>query len=426
MIFRIVENTGVSTTIRIKRSVTRLNETADKSEHTDIESIVDRFKRAWSEDTAHPSYKGKWGKDNPTAGQCAVTALVLNDLYGWDIYDVIVGRARHFFNKTDSGEIIDITAEQFGNTKIPYGTARTRDRNDLLKSPDVKQRYKLLLNNLDNKTSEPVKEDYVRIVEESELPADYGTGEVSGDSIWDNRTHTPFYDALITDPEHMAEEENLKGEIVMMSPKEYFDECATKIFNTDVNKLINSRKVDKDATDYISKLITEHKRRVFMPWINYAQQGQEGLHRMYVAAQLFGWDHKFPVLSVTWANEDRARKSEEDKKQREFDRKINKAIDSALRYEYEESTVISELKEQMLWELGRLFDDISFSIEIATTDYGYLFTINGKEYNVDSDEVTVVTKKDDDTEIDFNVKSDEELDDLKNLSPEDYIKKWLS
>lgn len=148
MIFRIVENTGVSTTIRIKRSVTRLNETADKSEHTDIESIVDRFKRAWSEDTAHPSYKGKWGKDNPTAGQCAVTALVLNDLYGWDIYDVIVGRARHFFNKTDSGEIIDITAEQFGDTRIPYENSRLRDAKALLKNDDIKARYKLLKSRL--------------------------------------------------------------------------------------------------------------------------------------------------------------------------------------------------------------------------------------------------------------------------------------
>lgn len=144
MIFRIVENTGVSTTIRIKRSVTRLNETADKSEHTDIESIVDRFKRAWSEDTAHPSYRGKWSRSNPTAGQCAVTALALNDLYDWDIYDTVVGRSRHFFNKDENGNVIDITKDQFGDTDIPYEQGRKRDRKDLLKSSDVKQRYEIL------------------------------------------------------------------------------------------------------------------------------------------------------------------------------------------------------------------------------------------------------------------------------------------
>ncbi len=66
---------------------------------------------AYSSETAHPSFP--WSPENPTAGQCAITALLVYETYGYNIYEVKVKRSRHFFNKTPEGKIVDLTAEQF-------------------------------------------------------------------------------------------------------------------------------------------------------------------------------------------------------------------------------------------------------------------------------------------------------------------------
>ena len=65
---------------------------------------------------------------------------------------------------------------------------------------------------------------------------DFGTGKVTSDNIFDDRPHIPDYDRLLSNPEYMAKKENLKGHIEMMSPKEYYEECANKIFNCSVVK----------------------------------------------------------------------------------------------------------------------------------------------------------------------------------------------
>lgn len=104
------------------------------------------LRKAWCRETAHPSYRHKWSEDNPSVGQCLVTALVVQDKYGGDIYSCKVGSNSHFVNIIDE-RIIDKTAEQFGgmgNIKYISGSFRKRARTSLLKNRDVKTRYELL------------------------------------------------------------------------------------------------------------------------------------------------------------------------------------------------------------------------------------------------------------------------------------------
>ena len=70
------------------------------------------LRKAWCRETAHPSYQSKWSEDNPSVGQCCVTALVVQDLYGGDIYSCKVGKNSHFVNIINE-RIVDKTAEQF-------------------------------------------------------------------------------------------------------------------------------------------------------------------------------------------------------------------------------------------------------------------------------------------------------------------------
>lgn len=104
------------------------------------------LRKAWCVATAHPSYQKNWTEDNPSYGQCCVTALVIQDEYGGDIYSCKVGKHSHFVNIINE-RIIDRTAEQFGGaSKIKYidGSFRLRTRESLLKNKDIKQRYDLL------------------------------------------------------------------------------------------------------------------------------------------------------------------------------------------------------------------------------------------------------------------------------------------
>jgi hypothetical protein len=104
------------------------------------------LRKAWCRETAHPSYQSKWSEDNPSVGQCCVTALVIQDLYGGDIYSCKVGKHSHLVNIINE-RIIDKTAEQFGGVdKIKYisGSFKLKTRLSLLKSKSVKERYELL------------------------------------------------------------------------------------------------------------------------------------------------------------------------------------------------------------------------------------------------------------------------------------------
>lgn len=195
---------------------------------------------------------------------------------------------------------------------------------------------------------------------------DYGTGDVtSPKDVFDNKTHVPFYDQLFTNPERMKKEHNLVGEIVLMSPREYFNECANKIFNVNVNKLIDGRRASKQVINKIHDIIFKRHRRVFLPYINYAEKQQEGLHRMLVVGDELGWDEKFPVLVINWADEDRAKHDADKKVKEEFERKISQALSKALNYKYNN---FDEFKQEMIdWQLYKelqYMDGYPFDIDI--------------------------------------------------------------
>lgn len=60
----------------------------------------------------------KWTEDNPAAGQCGVTALVVHDLLGGDILKTDLPDGWHFYNWID-GQRFDFTESQFA-TPIVY------------------------------------------------------------------------------------------------------------------------------------------------------------------------------------------------------------------------------------------------------------------------------------------------------------------
>ncbi|HGO9412444.1 TPA: hypothetical protein ACLBZX_000755 [Bacillus cereus] len=75
--------------------------------------IYEALIKSWSIETS-----SKWTIENPAKGQCGVTALVVQDIYGGEIKKTKVREVWHFYNFID-GQRFDFTKNQF-NGKLNY------------------------------------------------------------------------------------------------------------------------------------------------------------------------------------------------------------------------------------------------------------------------------------------------------------------
>ncbi|MDF0517628.1 hypothetical protein P0R31_10335 [Bradyrhizobium yuanmingense] len=73
----------------------------------DPAEIQRALRKAWSVSTA-----SQWTADNPAAGQCNVTALLIHELFGGDLLKTPLPTGDHFYNRLD-GRRYDFTASQF-------------------------------------------------------------------------------------------------------------------------------------------------------------------------------------------------------------------------------------------------------------------------------------------------------------------------
>lgn len=109
------------------------------------------LQNCWSKETSVDSKN--WTNENPAYGQCAVTALIVNDYLGGDIvwsYATFPNGTKisHYFNNIGGIEI-DFTKEQFPKeTVILKGVAKTKEFNStreyILSYDSTKIRYELL------------------------------------------------------------------------------------------------------------------------------------------------------------------------------------------------------------------------------------------------------------------------------------------
>jgi hypothetical protein len=110
-----------------------------------LDALKHALRRSWSLDTCYPADKEKWTIDRPAIGQCAVTSLVINDLFGGKI--AYNRQFKHYWNIFENGDMIDLTREQFGTSSFSVDSITTREY--LLKSERALQantprRYALL------------------------------------------------------------------------------------------------------------------------------------------------------------------------------------------------------------------------------------------------------------------------------------------
>lgn len=121
-----------------------------------VDSLNDLFSKmlkSWTRDSAHKVAQNDktFNLDaDPTYGQCAVTALVVQDIFGGTVHRALVaGLGPHYFNKIN-GKYYDLTNDQYDIYEIPlnYESNHEVDRETCYNHEDTYNRYNILVNNL--------------------------------------------------------------------------------------------------------------------------------------------------------------------------------------------------------------------------------------------------------------------------------------
>ena len=183
------------------------------------------------------------------------------------------------------------------------------------------------------------------------------------------------------DAEYMRKKYNRVGKVVPMTPTEYFNECSKYGFpNGEVNldHLKSGRRADKEAIEWLENHL-ESGNKFYLPYLNYADHSQEGLHRMMVAGDRYGWDTKFPVLVVTVADElvehdNQVFKSYLNFRDYEFDKICENSaavLDDWIGFPetpFAEDLLIQGLSEAIIQEAKNAGYDIDVEIELEEVD----------------------------------------------------------
>ena len=117
-----------------------------------LEELKKILELSWNKNTCTPSMQDSWDENNKALGQCAVTALIVNDFLGGRIMRCMCESGSHYYNIINE-HIIDLTSSQFKQTP-DYDEGEKRAREYLLSNEDTKKRYLLLL--------KEVKENFIR------------------------------------------------------------------------------------------------------------------------------------------------------------------------------------------------------------------------------------------------------------------------
>lgn len=101
--------------------------------------------KAWSEETCSARFRPNWSAENPSVGQCTITAKLVNEFFGGDVLALpLIGGGMHSFNRIN-GLIVDLACEQFGkDALLDFEAAVPASAESLTRDADKAARCELL------------------------------------------------------------------------------------------------------------------------------------------------------------------------------------------------------------------------------------------------------------------------------------------
>lgn len=114
----------------------------------DLCDMYDALSEIWCAETCAPRMRHKWTKENKTLGQCSITAFLVQDYFGGEVYGILrSGGNYHCYNVID-GLVFDLTSEQFGDEILNYSKNPLQSRDEHFQKEEKRERYELLRNNV--------------------------------------------------------------------------------------------------------------------------------------------------------------------------------------------------------------------------------------------------------------------------------------
>ena len=121
-------------------------ETADVRDKRGLtpRDYYDLLSDVWCPETCAPHMRADWNPENPTLGQCSITAFLLQDLYGGKVYGVPLPDGNYHCFNTVEGCTFDLTSEQFGDAALDYANCPEQFREVHFAKQEKHLRYALL------------------------------------------------------------------------------------------------------------------------------------------------------------------------------------------------------------------------------------------------------------------------------------------
>ena len=114
------------------------------AEITTPQTLYAALLKCWRADTCAPRMRDRWSPENPTLGQCSITAFLAQDLFGGRVWGIPLNEGGvHCFNEACGG-VFDLTSEQFGGVRLDYAIAVEQRREDHFSKQEKYERYLLL------------------------------------------------------------------------------------------------------------------------------------------------------------------------------------------------------------------------------------------------------------------------------------------
>jgi hypothetical protein len=115
-----------------------------------LRALYRDLREVWCIETCAPRLRGDWSRENPTLGQCSITAFLVRDLFGGLVRGVpLPDGGVHCFNEIDDDQF-DLTSEQFGEEELDYDDRPEQSREKHFADLDKLARYELLKKRLES------------------------------------------------------------------------------------------------------------------------------------------------------------------------------------------------------------------------------------------------------------------------------------
>ena len=120
--------------------------------------LYSKLSQIWCAETCAPRLRTKWSAANRTCGQCSITAFLVQDIFGGEVYSILrPDGSYHCYNVVES-HTFDLTSEQFAGEALRYRDNPTQQREEHFAKEEKRLRYELLEKRLLEKCREPSSE----------------------------------------------------------------------------------------------------------------------------------------------------------------------------------------------------------------------------------------------------------------------------